>query len=280
MRLQEQLDLAEKLWSQLVTSRDNMLQDSNLNSVFPDEYIYPYTVWDFVRPAFFCPHDVERVGILGDGGKNVCGMSRYEKASPGPSSETNTARPLIVYSFGVDDDSSFEAELLRRTNAEIWGYDFSVDSWGPQIASDYASRAHFAKVRLGNKTDTTHEPPSYTIQDLMRANGHTYVDILKIDVEGAEFDALDSLISSLETSDHEAYVPFPFGQLLMEVHIIPNGLDYTVPHDIYSWLNWWASLERHGLREVYAESNWLGDFILGRPRFKEASDTAHEILCS
>lgn len=34
---------------------------------------------------------------MGDGGKWVCGMSRYEKKS----------RPCVVYSFGVQNESSF-----------------------------------------------------------------------------------------------------------------------------------------------------------------------------
>ena len=34
---------------------------------------------DFFTPAFQCPHQVERVGTLGDGGKWVCGLDRVAK---------------------------------------------------------------------------------------------------------------------------------------------------------------------------------------------------------
>ena len=40
-------------------------------------------------------------------------------------------RNLVVYSFGVNDDSSFEEELLTETNTEIIAVDFSVDSVRP-----------------------------------------------------------------------------------------------------------------------------------------------------
>lgn len=46
------------------------------------------TVWDFFYPAFNCPHEMERIGATGDGGKWVCGFSRV----------ANT--PCVIYSFG------------------------------------------------------------------------------------------------------------------------------------------------------------------------------------
>lgn len=37
---------------------------------FPTVFVdNPFTVWDFFPPAFNCPHEMERVGRLGDGGK-------------------------------------------------------------------------------------------------------------------------------------------------------------------------------------------------------------------
>ena len=46
-------------------------------------------VGDFFPPAFNCPHERERIGILGDGGKWVCGLSRL-----------TDKRDCVVYSFG------------------------------------------------------------------------------------------------------------------------------------------------------------------------------------
>ncbi|KAH9176370.1 hypothetical protein EDB89DRAFT_1846395, partial [Lactarius sanguifluus] len=67
---------------------------------------------DFFIPSFQCPHHVERIGVLGDGGKWVCGMERIAKQEK-----------YVIY-------SSFEAALLeeRAPGCEVWGYDFTVDS--------------------------------------------------------------------------------------------------------------------------------------------------------
>jgi Methyltransferase domain len=45
---------------------------------------------DFFPPAFFCPHELERVGDLGDGGKWFCGLSRLQEKED-----------CIVYSIGT-----------------------------------------------------------------------------------------------------------------------------------------------------------------------------------
>jgi hypothetical protein len=79
---------------------------------------FPYTIWDFFPAVWTCPWDIQRVGRLGDGGKWVCGMSKYED---------RTDRPTIIYSFGVNDESTFEEEILERTNAELYAFDYSVD---------------------------------------------------------------------------------------------------------------------------------------------------------
>lgn len=98
-----------------------------------------YTLWDFFTPAFNCPHETERVGILGDGGKWVCGLSKID---PKPDctiysfgerhnerSETSLCGSLTVLPpIGINDESSFEAALLEKTQyCQVWGYDFSVE---------------------------------------------------------------------------------------------------------------------------------------------------------
>ncbi len=45
---------------------------------------------DFFIPAFQCPHRVERIGTLGDGGKWTCGVDRVAKQEK-----------CVIYSFGL-----------------------------------------------------------------------------------------------------------------------------------------------------------------------------------
>jgi hypothetical protein len=73
--------------------------------------------------------------------------------------------------------------------------------------------------------------------------GHTFIDILKIDIEGGEFDALTSFV----TAYAEGFIPV--GQLQLEIHAREGRerFDYFV--------KWWASLEGTGLRPFWTEPN-------------------------
>lgn len=202
-----------------------------------------WVLWDFFLPSFDCQHYVERIGRMGDGGKWICGMDVIaEKASS------------VIYSFGVNDDSSFEAALLERApRAQVYGYDFSVDSWGPQIEDnpELRSRAHFHKWAVGGKD--AHGPdydPNfqvYTLHTLMKLNGHTWIDILKIDVESAEFDILRGFCSYYM----EHGLPLPFGQLQVEIHAYDSNMSFA------TFLEWFELLESAGLRPFHAEPNLL-----------------------
>jgi len=199
-----------------------------------------YTLWDFFPPHFQCPHHVQRLGTLGDGGKYICGMARIA-----------AKKSCAVYSFGINSDSSFEADVLQRgPGCEVFGYDFSVQSFGPEITahSQLASRAHFFPWALGHtdKHGPMDDPPTYTLESLMRINGHTFIDILKIDIEGAEFEALDALVDAYATRG-----VLPFGQLQLEIHA-SGETDYK---HFPKFLKWWERLEAIGLRPFFSEPN-------------------------
>ena len=71
--------------------------------------------------------------------------------------------------------------------------------------------------------------------------GHTHIDILKIDIEGWEFDTITTLLNPY-ISSHQ---PLPFGQLQLEIHIWDKSFaDY---------LTWWETLESAGLRPFWTE---------------------------
>lgn len=54
-----------------------------------DAFFWPFA-GDFFLPAFSCPHELERIGALGDGGKWVCGLSQLQEKED-----------CIVYSVGT-----------------------------------------------------------------------------------------------------------------------------------------------------------------------------------
>ena len=146
---------------------------------------------------------------------------------------------------GINGDSTFEAEILEHTrHCQIWGYDFSVNSFGPQIPSSELHRTHFFAYGLGgaDKHGPNDAPKMYTLASLMRMNGHSHIDVLKIDVEGWEFGTLETIVRPYLASDDG---PLPFGQLQLEIHLWHK----TFP-DI---LGWWETLERAGLRPFMTE---------------------------
>ncbi|KAG8937300.1 hypothetical protein FRC02_000070 [Tulasnella sp. 418] len=191
-----------------------------------------YTLWDYFLPAYQCPRQMTRVGTMGDGGKYVCGMKTISKKPH-----------CVVYSVGINGESSFEAEILQTSKCEVWGYDFSVDKFGPEIENDpeLKPRAHFFPYMLTGFDDHKAKTPMWTLPSLMKQNGHDFIDILKIDIEGSEFQVLADLVETYKDR------PLPFGQLQLEIHAWSKPF-----HEVYQWFE---MLENAGLRPFMAEPN-------------------------
>lgn len=74
-------------------------------------------------------------------------------------------------------------------------------------------------------------------------NGHNFIDILKVDIEGSEFDVLGALLDAYKGR------PLPFGQLQIEIHLWGKNFE--------SFLTWWERLEEAGLRPFWTEVSFL-----------------------
>jgi len=94
----------------------------------------------------------------------------------------------------------------------------------------------------------------------MAQNNHTFIDILKIDIEGAEFEALEALIdaypSATSSSGSQTKVD-PAEQGWTTVWPAPiGGTCQTLRLDLFpKFLLWWEKLERAGLRPFWTEPN-------------------------
>jgi hypothetical protein len=169
----------------------------------------------------------------------VCGVERL----------ASQKTPCNIYSFGVNHDSSFEAAFLRQApNCQIWGYDFSVKEWGPQIQEDPAllASAHFFPYKAAALDKPHSSPPEYSIETIMRENGHGFIDILKIDIEGSEFSVLDAFLRPYTLPDSP---PLPVGQLEIEIHAWGAYTNFEVFNP------WWELLEQAGFRPFWTEPN-------------------------
>lgn len=139
----------------------------------------------------------------------------------------------LVYSFGVGTDLSFERELIGRFHATVHAFDPTPPAirwirdrelpsalvfhpWG--IAGRDGEAEFHAPTRAdlgsfsGRPGDEYAEQavrlPVRRIETTMRDLGHRSVDLLKMDVEGMEYDVVEDIVS-LRT---------PVGQLLVEFH--------------------------------------------------------------
>ncbi|KAH9926656.1 methyltransferase domain-containing protein [Epithele typhae] len=219
----------------------------------------PYTVWDLFPAIFNCPHEVDRMGALGDGGKWLCGLSRIQDKPD-----------CVIYSIGMDSSYSLEATLLRSTRyCQVWIYDSTKgDDASHYIPRLLRHRAHFAKLTL---TSSDHhgpndDPKGWTLKSLMAENGHAHIDFLRLDLEGWEWEAMRGVVSDFTVERatppqvqadanstgwtvRERDGVLPFGQLQIELHIWNQRFQ--------DFLEWWELLEVAGLRPFHQEINLI-----------------------
>lgn len=159
-------------------------------------------IWDFYTPDYNCPFLKERIGRLGDGGKWVCGL-RYMLQD----------RPCLVYSLGSAGDTSFEEQILASTSCEVHTFDPNLSTDMQTAMQTSLPGLHFHSVGLGRSSGPLHsldDRNMHSFEEVMAALGHAWVDVLKVDIEGHEWDMfLDFFASGAH---------LPATQLLVEFH--------------------------------------------------------------
>jgi len=126
----------------------------------------------------------------------------------------------IVYSFGVGEDISFDLELIRRFSVCVHAFDPTPRSiawlskqalpakfvFHPYGVADIDGRARFLPPR--NPAHVSHtlieretpwqaiEVPVYRLASILKLLGHQRIDLLKMDIEGAEYSVLSNFLAS------------------------------------------------------------------------------------
>ena len=143
----------------------------------------------------------------------------------------------IVYGGGVGRDVTFEHALVTQFGCKVVLFDPSpTGAETMALAENKIPQFHFCPVGLSGKNGTlrfapppdskegswfaatdnvaTIEVPCVDLSTLMKQNGHARIDLLKIDIEGAEYDVLEHILAR----------KLPVKQVLVEFHhnIVPG----------------------------------------------------------
>jgi len=142
----------------------------------------------------------------------------------------------VIYSFGVGEDVSFDLQLIEHFGLQIHAFDPSPRSIEWVRQQDLIEKFHFHPFGLAGSDGTrifsepdepgihslkmigsgegqdegrpTMELPVERLSSIMRKLGHDRIDILKMDIEGTEYEVVEDLTGS----------SLPVSQVLIEFH--------------------------------------------------------------
>eukprot|EP00613_Pedinella_sp_CCMP2098_P027271 CAMPEP_0171716382 /NCGR_PEP_ID=MMETSP0991-20121206/19425_1 /TAXON_ID=483369 /ORGANISM="non described non described, Strain CCMP2098" /LENGTH=475 /DNA_ID=CAMNT_0012307439 /DNA_START=962 /DNA_END=2389 /DNA_ORIENTATION=+ len=284
-------------------------------------------VWDLFEGIWQCD-TVQRLGKVGDGGKWVCDPHRFGNSKHERSSADNSKGGCVVYSFGSAGEPSFELDAHDTLGCEVHSFDptlerstvdsllraasngttgtakFTFHPWGLKAAEGggapaAAARGNHRKGKGGGALKQESGESSYkSLRWIMAELGHSFVDILKVDIEGSEWSVFNSdLLCAASTaraprprsSSHlgsageladptartRALPRLPFDQVLIELHW-SGSEGRSGEADLFSFMR---GMHAFGFKAFHREPNvadvqrcWEYSFV--RPEEPSASTTA------
>ena len=163
-------------------------------------------------------------------------------------STKNLNQDSIVYSLGVGDEVDFDMSIIDKYSVEVFAFDPTPNSIDLLDSTKLPERFHFHPWAVtaedgtlkfyprlkkdGTKSDVMFtmipepetkedeiEVPAYCLSTIVERLGHDRIDLLKMDIEGAEYEVLEGLLESTILPE----------QLLVEFHhrFVDDGLNRT-----------------------------------------------------
>ena len=111
----------------------------------------------------------------------------------------------IAYSFGIGNDVTWDLDMAKR-GIDVFQYDHTISA-----LPEYHTKFHFNKIGIAGKDDI--DQNFLSMETILNRNGHykSLDMVLKMDVEGAEWDFLNYSITLPQ-----------FSQIVLELHEITD----------------------------------------------------------
>lgn len=137
------------------------------------------------------------------------------------SPNTRSGGGIVVYSFGVGEDATFERDIIEALGADVYAFDptpkamayvercmsavggFHFYPYGIDTKDGYTSfflpqnESYVSGSVINNpnlKPDGI-QVEVHTLEYLMQMLGHSHIDVLKMDIEGSEFAVMEDILS-------------------------------------------------------------------------------------
>jgi FkbM family methyltransferase len=149
---------------------------------------------------------------------------------------TNLNKNSVVYSFGIGEDVSFDEDIIKKTQAYVYGFgptprsiswiqkrkinNFDFSDYGIGIENktfkmflpknkNHVSGSIIKSKHLG---DDFVEIKLKTLDSIMKKKNHSKLDLLKLDIEGSEYEVLEYIleknikISQIVVEFHDRFI--------------------------------------------------------------------------
>ncbi len=140
----------------------------------------------------------------------------------------------VVYSFGIGEDISFDTALIKKNHCQVFGFDPTPKSISWIKGQTVSDKFHFYGFGISDKSgfvdfflpknpeyvsgsligmknvDTTQKVSveMKSLTAIMNELNHQHIDLLKMDIEGSEYEVIENILSS----------KISINQILIEFH--------------------------------------------------------------
>ncbi len=184
----------------------------------------------------------------------------------------------IIYSFGIGEDISFDKAVIKNHGCHVFGFDptpksinwikhqqnlplkFSFFDYGIANKSglvnfflpkndEHVSGSYVDQANVNNNKKVLVEMKCW--KDIVNKLGHAKIDVLKMDIEGAEYSVIENILESNT----------PIGQILIEFHerFFEDGKTKSI--DVIEKLKK-KGYEIFGISETYEEISFINKALL------------------